>query len=221
MAGTGLAGWLKACDERVFGRFRWQYETLLEREVLPDCRTLLDVGCGAESPIRRFSHRLTDSVGVDCFEPSLDRSRRAGIHARYVCIDVLDITQHFAPASFDCVLASDVIEHLDKADGVRLIGGLERLARRKVLIFTPNGFQPQRAIDGNVHQVHRSGWTVAEMNGYGYRVIGVNGWRPLRTEQAAPRWRPAPFWGRVSYLTQSLTTRRPELAFQLLCVKDL
>lgn len=221
MTAAGLIRWLKACDDHVFGRFRWQYEALLEREVLPACRTLLDVGCGAASPIRRFSHRLTDSVGVDCFEPALDLSRQAGIHARYVCMDVLDIARHFAPASFDCVIASDVIEHLEKADGVRLIRSLEILARRKVLIFTPNGFQPQRAIGGNVHQVHRSGWTVAEMNAYGYRVIGVNGWKPLRTEQAAPRWRPAPFWGRVSYLTQSLTTHRPTHAFQLLCVKDL
>ena len=216
-----LSAWFKACDAAVFGRFRWQYERLLEREVIPSCRTLLDVGCGAESPIRSFSHRLEHSVGVDRFEAALDESRRQAIHSSYVCVDILELAGRFAPRSFDCVLASDVIEHLEKADGLRLMHSMEAIARRKVIVFTPNGFQPQGAVGGNPYQVHRSGWTVDEMRGYGYRVIGVNGWKPLRTELAAPRWRPRPLWGRVSYLTQPFTTRRPELAFQMLCIKDL
>lgn len=216
-----LMSLLRTLDDAIFGTFKRQYETMLEREVIPSCRTVLDVGCGTTSPIRFFSKKLERSVGVDGFLPAIEESREAGIHNDYVCMNVLEIADYFAPGSFDCVLASDLIEHLEKDDGLKLMRSMETIARKKVIIFTPNGFQPQGAYGGNEYQIHRSGWEIEEMRRFGYRVTGINGWKPLRGEIAAPRFSPKPLWARISFLTQPLTTHNPRHAFQIMCVKDL
>ena len=194
---------------------------LLEHEVVGSCSTLLDVGCGFDSPIRRFAQRLDHTVGVDAFAPYLAQSRASAIHSEYHQADALEMESTFGPRSFDCVVAIDLIEHLEKAQGERLLKAMERVARRKVIVFTPNGFVPQAAYDGNPFQSHRSGWTFEEMRDRGYRMWGVHGWKPLRGERSEPRWRPRVLWATLALWTQPLVERRPKHAFHLLCVKDL
>jgi hypothetical protein len=196
-------------------------QRLLEREVVGSCATLLDVGCGHQSPVRGLAGRVDRMVGVDLFAPYMERSRAARIHTEYHMVDALDIESRFGARSFDCVVALDLIEHLDKADGQRLLGVMERVARRKVIVFTPNGFVPQRAYDDNPYQAHRSGWTADEMRGAGYRLWGVNGWKPLRGERAEPRWRPRRMWATMALWSQPFVERHADHAFHLLCIKDL
>lgn len=197
------------------------FRSLLAREVVGSCDTLLDLGCGRQSPVKEFSRGLSRVVGVDRHVPYLEESLAAGIHHEYRQADVLEIGSVFEPGSFDCVVALDLIEHLPKEEGLRLIPLMERIARKKVIIFTPNGFLEQRAYDDNALQEHLSGWSPAEMRALGYRVIGVNGWRPLRGERGVIRWRPEWLWRNVAFASQAVTVSRPESAFQILCVKDL
>ena len=194
------------------------YETELERAI-GDCKTILDVGCGSASPIRNFSGKFY-SVGVDAFAPSVKTSMEKQIHNDYCQLDVLSIDHRFTPGSFDCVLALDLIEHFNKSDGVRLIGKMEKIASKKVIIFTPNGFLSQNEYDDNPLQVHLSGWTVGEMRKMGYRVIGINGWKPLRGENAAVRLWPKKPWKWITTRTQLFVRNHPEMAFQILCVKE-
>ncbi len=214
---------LKRVDRTLCGgaASRHTYVSILEREVVGTCQSLLDVGCGASSPIRHFAARLGYSVGVDAFEASLAASQAARIHHAYKRVDVLQIGRSFPSKSFDCVVALDLIEHLQKADGLELIAMMEGIARKKVIVFTPNGFLPQPPYDGNKFQEHLSGWEVAEMEALGFRVVGVNGWKPLRGPRAEPRWWPTPFWHVASFLTRPLTEGRPTHAFQILCVKNV
>jgi hypothetical protein len=210
-------------DHAVFGVPFERYFRMLEQEVCDSCHSLLDVGCGEESKIYYFSKRLPYAVGVDVHEPAIAKSRAQGIHDEYQCLNVLNIESAFAARSFDCVVALDLIEHLPKEDGYRLLQSMERIALKKVILFTPNGFLPQPAIDGNEFQRHLSGWEVDEMRGMGYRVLGINGWKPLRGAEARPR---GGHWTsflseRLSLLTESFVERRPKQAFQLLCIKDL
>ena len=207
-------------DDDLLRRWLITYYDELERAV-GAATSLLDVGCGSESPVRHFRRRVPRLVGVDGFAPSVEASRTKGIHHEYFCTDLLKIDDVFAERSFDCVLASDVVEHLPKALGVELIAKMERIARGHVVIFTPNGFLPQDEYDGNVLQRHLSGWNVDEMEAMGYDVIGINGWKPLLGQFALPRFRPASFWRVVSRLTQPLVRNRPHHAFQLLCVKSV
>lgn len=212
---------MRRFDEIVFGKFKHQYESMLEHEILPSCKTLLDVGCGSNSQVRAFSKKMEYTAGVDGYAPAIEKSRAAGIHSEYDVLNILEIANRFPANSFDCVLASDVIEHLEKSDGLKLMRDMERIARKKVVIFTPNGFLPQGAYEGNEYQIHRSGWEIDEMQGYGYRIVGVNGWKPLRGELAAPRLRPHSLWARISFLTQPFVVYNPRRAFQILCIKDV
>ena len=127
----------------------------------------------------------------------------------------------FQARSFDCVLASDLVEHLPKGDGSRLLYAMEQIARKKVIVFTPNGFLPQGILNENEGQRHLSGWRTDEMRERGYRAVGVHGWKPLRGEQSLPRWSPRDLWGLLSVLTQKLFERVPEHAFQIMCIKNL
>jgi SAM-dependent methyltransferase len=194
---------------------------LLEEEVTACCRTVLDLGCGFDSPLRRFASRLEHSVGVDMFAPYLAQSRDSRIHSEYRQGSALEAVAMFGERSFDCAMAIDLIEHLEKPDGERLLDVLERVARRRAIVFTPNGFVPQESYDGNPYQTHRSGWTPDEMRSRGYRLYGVHGWKPLRAERGEPRWRPRRFWATLALRTQPLVEHRPDIAYHLLCVKDL
>ncbi len=220
MSGPLVAA-LRAADRAVFRRLYDHYPRALEREIAPSCRTLLDVGCGPRSPIAPFAHALERTVGVDAFEESVRTSHAVGIHTEYRVLEALEIGECFPARSFDAVLASDVIEHFPKADSLRLLTIMERIARVKVLVLTPRGFLPQAAYEGNRLQEHLSGWEVEEMRTLGYRVRGICGWKPLRGERGGIAWRPRPVWARISALSQLVTARRPEWAFEMLCVKDL
>ena len=104
---------------------------------------------------------------------------------------------------------------------LKKLGGTLQPSRTNAHEPTPNGFLPQSSYDGNDYQIHRSGWSVEEMQERGYEVFGINGWKPLRGERALMRWRPRLLWEPISFLTQPLVASRPQRAFQLLCVKTL
>lgn len=214
-----MANFLKRIDNFLFGHLQDNYSVMLEKEC-EGYGTLLDVGCGSLSPVKRFSKRMKKVTGIDAYQPSIDRSRALEIHHEYKLMNVMEMTKEFPEKSFDIVVASDLIEHLEKEDGFRLMEMMEKLARKKVIIFTPNGFLEQREYDGNTLQIHLSGWEVEEMQERGYRVQGINGWKPLRGEFAVIKWWPKVFWGRISLLTQKLTYNRPKKAFGIMCVKE-
>jgi hypothetical protein len=195
------------------------YHRALEQSLVGSCQSVLDVGCGWDSPLQVFSSRIPLTVGVDGFAPSLERSRQRGIHTRYEQLELLEIGQRFAPGSFDGVVALDVIEHFEKPDGWRLLEAMERIARKRVIVFTPNGFLPQGEHEDNPWQVHRSGWTAEDFLPRGYRVLGLNGWKGLRGERAEVRL--GRLGARLSQLSQPLVTYQPRLAFQLLAVREL
>jgi len=211
---------LKAIDNFFFGHMQDHYARVLEKEVA-EYKSLLDVGCGAYSPVKRFSKKMKYVIGVDIFEPSIEKSRAAGIHHDYVKADVLELDKHFDEGSFECVVASDLIEHLTKEDGNILIEMMEKIASKKVVIYTPNGFFPQRAFDNNEYQVHISGWEIEEMKQKGFRIIGINGYKKLYGEFGKMRWKPEVFWGRIALMSQKCLEKKPKNAFGIMCVKDI
>lgn len=190
------------------------------KNVVGNLKTLLDVGCGKASPIKGFSKDIY-CVGVDSFKPSLDQSAKDKIHNKYILANILEIRKSFATDSFEVVLASDVIEHLTKIEGEKLLIDMESIASKKVVIFTPNGFLHQGEFDNNPQQVHKSGWTVQDFKMHGYKVLGINGWKPLHKEFAIPKFKPHRLCQFISDLSQFIVKNHPELAFQLLAVKEI
>ncbi|MDO9529022.1 MAG: class I SAM-dependent methyltransferase [Syntrophales bacterium] len=203
----------------LFGR--GQLIKYLEQEIVLDCSSLLDLGCGSDSPISRFSSKIPYRVGVDIFDNSIWLSKKNNIHNEYIKIDILDVENEFKENSFDCVIAIDLIEHLSKEDGLKLLRIMEKISKKKVVISTPNGFVPQNEYDGNRYQVHLSGWSYEEMVKMGFRIIGIGGWKILRGERGEIVWRPKILWFLISRFTHFYTRNHPEHAFSILCIKNL
>jgi hypothetical protein len=97
-----------------------------------------------------------------------------------------DAVRCLPPKSVDTVILSDVIEHLEKEEGHRLLDATLRLARRQVGIFTTLGFVPQHhpqgkdawGLDGMDWQEHKSGW-MPEDFGAGWAVIACKDYHTL------------------------------------------
>jgi len=183
------------------------------------CSSILDIGCGNSSPVQFCSKRIY-KVGVDAYLPSIKESRKKKIHNKYYHITVDKLGKIFKDKSFDCVIAYDLIEHLKKTDGQKLITEMERIARKKVIIFTPNGFMKQGAEFGNDFQRHLSGWSWIEMRRKGYDVKGMHGYKPLRGDFALPKYKPRLFWMVICDITQLVTRHLPKYAFHILCIKN-
>jgi ubiquinone/menaquinone biosynthesis C-methylase UbiE len=146
------------------------------RELNREVKTVLDIGCGQglvgmqiTRPGRLFS------VGADIFEPDLKIARERNAHNDYILCDARSLP--IKEKSFDAVLCLELLEHLEKAEGKKLIKSLEAVAAKKVIITTPVGFlhtDPESNRSGqdnpNPYQDHLGGWQPDELKDLGYRV---------------------------------------------------
>lgn len=214
---------LKKIDKKLFKSLhdpKPDYLKIIEKEVA-NCNSLLDVGCGGFSPLKDINKTLKKSVGVDGFKPSIDKAIERKTHSENKVINVLELRKHFKDKSFDVIVALDLIEHLTKEEGHKLLEDLEKLARKKVIIFTPNGFVPQGEYDGNTYQIHKSGWGFTEMQKKEYKVHGLNGLKFLRGEYAKVKFWPEHIWERISHLSKFFTKLFPSTSYQILAVKTI
>lgn len=128
---------------------------------------VLDLGCGI-MPATGGRLAVKKHVGLDSFQPYLDRIGPPTINGR-----LPGALEGMADKSFDVVMLLDVIEHLEKSEALAAITGAERLARRMVILFTPEGFVPQHGYEAwgmadNADQAHRCGFGFDELSGMGY-----------------------------------------------------
>ncbi|CAN5302310.1 hypothetical protein BH10PAT1_BH10PAT1_3090 [soil metagenome] len=191
----------------------------LERE-LSDCKTVLDVGCGEDSPIRNVKETFK-SEGVDVFNPALDKSRKKKIHDSYKKADLNKLLNFYKQDSFDATIALDVVEHFPKDKALKLISSMEKIANKKIIILTPNGFVHQGEYGNNPFQRHYSGWTKDEFEKLGYKVYGLRGAKLIRGEYATIKYKPWILWAFIAFLTEPLLYFFPKLSFDLFAVKEL
>lgn len=193
------------------------YYSSLEQE-LQGMKSVLDVGCGASSPLRKIKKTFT-STGYDIFKPSIETSKKKKIHDNYKIGSVANLLKSFKKNSYDAVVALDIIEHLPKKEGIKFLRDCEEVARKKIVLLTPNGYYNQEPYGNNPYQVHKSGWGVNDFSKRGYNVVGMRGLKHLRGEQASLKFKPWIFWGTVSTLSQLITFYIPRFAYQLLAIK--
>ena len=142
------------------------------RKALLGCQSVLDVGCGSSPVMRTIG--VPHIVGIDGYEPSVGEAKRLDTHDEIIHGDVRDLARYFHPKQFDACVGLDVIEHVVKPDGMKMIQDMERIAAKKVILFTPCGFLQQRHTANDDLQEHLSGWEPAEMAGYGYHEVGLS-----------------------------------------------
>jgi SAM-dependent methyltransferase len=151
------------------------FSILLSPSFVPlDVKSVLDVGCGRGmlGCLLRIYREPTRLIAVDVFRPYLDFVEKLGVYDSVLQLDVSKSKLPFEEKEFDIVLCLEVIEHLKKEDGLRLLSELERVSKR-VIVSTPGMFYNQPLYDGNVNQAHLSHYPVKEFEARGYRVYGV------------------------------------------------
>lgn len=123
----------------------WLYQkhlnSFLDRlcEMLEDSQpnSLLDAGCGEGFVVDRIARRMPDLriAGVDLSDEAVAFARaHFGSRAQFRKGSVYKLP--FSDKSFDTVLCSEVLEHLD--DPNRAVEELKRVARNYVLITVPH-----------------------------------------------------------------------------------
>lgn len=137
------------------------------REVVEPVNVVLDIGPGIY-PINYFVPRL--HILVEPHEEYVNILQvRLQDRTNFLILKgfALEVLRLLPDDSVDSVFLIDVIEHLEKPDGLQILAELDRVTRRQIVMFTPLGFMPQHVeIDkkdrwgfhGGDFQEHKSGW---------------------------------------------------------------
>ena len=136
------------------------------QELVKSDETVLDLGCGLCAPTKTL--KCKGMLHCDGFEKYLDQVKKDVM----VCQVDLRSLLPFPNDSYDVVLLLDVIEHLYKEEARFALLEAERVARKRVIVYTPNGFVKQEHdawnLGGAVWQQHRCGFTLKELEDLGY-----------------------------------------------------
>lgn len=142
-------------------------------DLIPRDSTILDLGCGCGNPFRGIRFSLL--VGVDIFRKKFDMPEYDVV----IFYDVKKIDELFLDNSFDIVTGIDFIEHLKKEEGFEIIKKAEKIARKKVIFFTPRKWsENKQAVEnskywsyGNPSNYHKSLWCDEDFIQRGYEIV--------------------------------------------------
>lgn len=189
---------------------------------MKDIKKVLDLGCGDGSFMAILNKNKEYKVtGVELFEPYLNKAKRLGVYKRLIKKDIRKRT--FKKGSFDVLLCSQVIEHLEKEEGLKLIPDFQQIAA-KVIIGTPNGHFSQEGYDKNHLQRHKSTWSVEDFEKMGFKVYGqglkiIYGEDGLLTKTICKNIFIKTFLYAISYATSIIVYFMPRLAAHIIAIK--
>jgi len=146
------------------------------RNVDKKYKTVLDIGCGEGIPMALINkHGGFHAVGLDIHGPSLNQAKKAGYHDDLILCNVQKLP--IKRKSFDVAICVEVIEHLRKDEGWKLLEEMEEIARSQLVISTPVEW-PFETSPGDPYG-HRATWSPADFKkrGYNLRGIGLRGVR--------------------------------------------
>lgn len=143
------------------------YDQGVLEKILP-CERLIDVGPG----IRPFDG--FEAATHLCIEPHWEYVEVLGKRSYPIIQDVACNVLSLL-TNFEIILFLDVIEHMEKKEGVFCIEMAKKFATRQVVVFTPLGFMEQKTgyegldswgYHGGIWQTHKSGWAPDEFQGW-------------------------------------------------------
>lgn len=193
---------------------------LVKRQIVKNVKTILDIGCGKGTPLSVELAQFKGAylIGVDTFLPSLIQAKK--VYGDVILADVRFLP--IRPASCDVVVASQVIEHLEKR--LSFVNVMEEISNKTIIVTVPVGQNPKHELeDLNPDQAHNSEWHPEEFKKLGFQVYGCEGARFLRSEKSQFRLgkRFYPFLFLLSILTQFFTYRLVVVSYQMLCMKQV
>lgn len=136
-------------------------------------RAIFDAGCGFGEwgfliRTRKSGHPYL--VGLDIWRSHLDKLHRLQIYDEFVSGQIPPIP--FRNKSIDISLACEILEHLPKETGFRLLAELERVTKELVIVSTPIDY-PQSEIYDNPSERHVSNWSLRDFaqRNYETRIV--------------------------------------------------
>lgn len=142
-------------------------------------KTMLDLGCGDGTLMEFLSKdkkwRIT---GIDIYKKAIEGARKRNFYYKLIQGDLLKTLRKDPKTKYDVIFFSQVIEHVSRSQGEKILDEIENKAKRRIVVGTPRGFmeQPHEFLDGNPHQVHKSGWSIEDFTARGYKVYGMGFW---------------------------------------------
>jgi protein-L-isoaspartate O-methyltransferase len=161
-----------AVDAHKIGSVTWLDKKDLFPEVIKNIKPALigyDIGAGI------VPHDYLEPIIYVCCEPyeeyvNVLAEKISGDNEKIYVVQKKDwfaSISNLKDNSIDSVYLIDVIEHLPKQEGKKLLRMTERVARKQIVIFTPLGYIKQEVLDGGkdawglngaAYQEHKSGW---------------------------------------------------------------
>jgi len=151
---------------------RYYFDSVVEllaavEKTVKETEVVVDIGCGIV-PMSYFRPKLHFMVEPSQEYSAILKYRHAGDKSVIVIrAGALEALHQLGTNSVDSIFLLDVIEHLEKEEGHKVIIESERVAREQIMIFTPLGYMPQHmegsqadgwGLGGCSVQEHRSGW---------------------------------------------------------------
>lgn len=103
---------------------------LIQKEINHE-DSIIDLGCGIMSATDELNYNI---IGVDIWDKYLNH-----IKDRFPVIKIsMEETDRFMDKSYDVVFCLDVLEHLEYNLALKILDECKRIARRKVIIYTPS-----------------------------------------------------------------------------------
>lgn len=138
-------------------------ETVLAwyEEIRP--RTVVDVGAGCGTyaeVVRAHSPWKGRWAAIEAWEPYVGRFGLHGLYDTVVVADARQLVASFYRA--DLVIAGDVLEHMPRADAVRLLDRI-RARATSLIVSIPVLHLDQGAVYDNPHERHVDQWTADQM----------------------------------------------------------
>lgn len=133
--------------------------------------TVLDLGCGIMQVTKGLVCKSI--LGVDIFRSYLEE-----LKYEYQTL-LLSVTQTavFLDESYDVVVCTDVVEHLEKENALTLLKECTRICRKVAIVYTPIIFRHNQQPEGgawglgeNPYQLHKCIVSREELESVGYEV---------------------------------------------------
>ncbi|MBW1933121.1 MAG: hypothetical protein JRI56_08935 [Deltaproteobacteria bacterium] len=106
-------------------------------------------------------------VGIEKFKPYYERQKKLNIYDEVYCTDIMDFILN---EKYDLIICSELIEHLEKAESIKLIERLENYFNKLLIITTPLGFMKTKGYDKNKYQIHKSGYKINDFRKRGFKT---------------------------------------------------